>query len=137
MGADPSRIADTTAWLLKAAKDLRSAEVAQGARPPILSDTVFHCQQAVEKALKAFLAWHDLPFRKTHNLVELGEQCAGLDSSLEHALRRAAPLTEYAWKYRYPGEPDEPSTEEAEEALSVAGEVHEAILARLPGDVRP
>jgi hypothetical protein len=29
---------------------------------------VFHCQQAAEKALKGFLAWHDVPFRKTHTL---------------------------------------------------------------------
>ncbi len=29
--------------------------------------------------MKAFLAWHDRPFRKTHNLIEIGEQCAAID----------------------------------------------------------
>jgi HEPN domain-containing protein len=31
---------------------------------------VFHAQRAAEKAMKAFLAWHDVPFRKTHNLED-------------------------------------------------------------------
>jgi HEPN domain-containing protein len=98
---------------------------------------VFHCQQAAEKTLKAFLVWHDRPFRRIHDLVELGQQCVALDASLEPLLRRAAPLTEYAWKFRYPGESEEPSKEEAEQALGVAREVHGAILACLPATVRP
>lgn len=76
-------------------------------------------------------------FRKTHNLTELGELCAGLDPSLELLLRRAAELTDYAWKFRYPGEPEEPPREEAEQALTLAPKVYEAILARLPEEVRP
>ena len=46
-------------------------------------------------------------------------------------------LTDFAWKYRYPGEPEEPSREETEAALALAREVYEAILARLPEEVRP
>jgi hypothetical protein len=38
--------------------------------PAFVEDVLFHCQQTVEKALKAFLAWHDRPLRKTHDLVE-------------------------------------------------------------------
>ena len=55
--------------------------------------------------MKAFLTWHDRVFRKTHDLVELGGQCVARDTTLESVLRAAAPLTEYAWRYRYPGEP--------------------------------
>jgi HEPN domain-containing protein len=36
--------------------------------PALFGAAVFHCQQAAEKALKGFLAWHDTPFRKTHDL---------------------------------------------------------------------
>jgi len=50
---------------------------------------------------------------------------------------RVVPLTEYAWKFRYPGEPGAPTPEEAEEALACALQVHEAVLRRLPGEVRP
>jgi len=36
-----------------------------------------------------------------------------------------------------PGEGESPSAEEAAEALAIAREVHEALLARLPPEVRP
>ena len=49
---------------------------------------------------------------------------------------RAAPLTEYAWKFRYPGEHRGPTRDEAERTLAIAREAFEAILARLPEDVR-
>ena len=111
-------IAETRSWFSKAAKDLAAAEYESQATPPFAEDIAFHAQQAAEKALKAFLTWHGQSFRKTHNLVELGEACARIDGSLEELLRRAGPLTEYAWKFRYPGDPDEPSAEEAAGARS-------------------
>jgi HEPN domain-containing protein len=135
MPLDPALVAETRAWLIKAAQDIRAAEVAQAADPPLTADLVFHCQQLAEKAMKAFLTWHDRPYRKTHNLLEIGQQCVAIDPALEPVLRRAAGLTEYAWKFRYPGEPDEPSREEAEAALAIAREVYEAVRARLPGEV--
>jgi HEPN domain-containing protein len=104
MQHDPVRVADTRAWLTKMSKDLRDAEIDLAADPPLLEDVMFHCQQAVEKVLKAFLTWHDRLFRKTHDLVEVGGQCVTIDSTLEPLLRRAAPLTEYAWKFRYPSD---------------------------------
>jgi len=102
----------------------------------LCGDVMFHAQQAAEKAMKAFLAWHDAPFRKTHNLEELGHQCAAVDATLGRAAVEAAPLTEYAWKFRYPGETDEPDRAEAEAALAAARNVHKAILARVPPKAR-
>jgi len=46
--------------------------------------------------LKGFLAWPDVPFRKTHHLKEIGEACIELDATLEEAVEQAVPLTEYA-----------------------------------------
>lgn len=137
MPDDPAKAAEVRAWLLKAATDLRAAAVDLDADPPILEDSVFHSQQAVEKCFKAFLAWHDQPFRKTHSLEELGEQCLGLDGTLRPLVDEAVPLTEYAWRFRYPGEPDAPAAEEAETAVSQAREVYEAVLARLPPSTHP
>jgi HEPN domain-containing protein len=131
MPHDPVRVADTQAWLEKATMDLRSADADLGVIPPIVGDALFHCQQAIEKALKALLTWHDEPFRKTHDLGELGSQCVALDASLEALLRRAAPLTEYAWKYRYPGDVDAPVPATAREAVALARQVVEAVAARV------
>lgn len=137
MPHDPARVADTRAWLDRAGTDLRAAAVDLAAAPPILADVVFHCQQAVEKAMKGLLAWHDEPFGKTHDLQALGELCLRLDSTLRPLVDRAAPLTEYAWKFRYPGEDQGPTQGEAERALVIARDAFEAIRARLPDDVRP
>lgn len=87
--------------------------------------------------MKAFLACHDVPFRKTHNLEELGRRCAALDTTLGAVADQAAPLTEYAWKFRYPGETAEPEREEAEQALAVARNVYHAILNRVPPKAQP
>lgn len=137
MPHDPQKVAEIKEWLSKASVDLRAAEHDRKATPPITTEIVFHAQQLAEKSLKGFLVWHDQPFRKTHNLVELGEACCALEPDLEPLLRRAARLTEYAWKFRYPGEEEDPTVEEADEALALACEVYQAILERLPKQVEP
>ncbi len=137
MPHDRALVADVRAWLAKAAVDLRAAEHDLAAAPPLLEDVAFHSQQAVEKSLKALLAWHDKPFRKTHNLEEIGQQCLQIDPGLNWLVDRAAPLSEYAWKFRYPGEVEELRREEAATALETAREVYAAVLSRLPNEVRP
>ena len=136
MPHDPALVAETQAWLEKAAEDLAAAALDLGANPPLCGDAAFHAQQAVEKVLKAFLTWHGREFRKTHNLIELGQYGAEVDRNLEPLLRKAAPLTEYAWRFRYPGDPERPTQQEAEEALGIARQLYEAILMRLPEVVR-
>ncbi len=56
-------------------------------------ERLFHCRQAVEKALKAFLVWRDHPFRKTHDLVELTRQCVDLKPTPGDVLRGVGGLT--------------------------------------------
>ena len=117
--------------------DLEAATLDLTARTKLAADVVFHAQQAVEKALKGFLTWHSCTFRKTHSLEELGEQCQQFDTTLRPVIDIAVPLTKYAWKYRYPGDPAEPTSQEATESLAIAREVYDAVLSRLPGEVRP
>jgi len=93
-------------------------------------------QQAVEKALKAYLVWKDQPFRKTHDLLELSALCREVDPELSKALRGLAPLTRYAWESRYPGEAPEPTVEEAQGWLLRAREVVGVVLGRLPAEAK-
>ena len=125
-----ARDREVSAWLARARQDLRAAEVDLRAEPPLLGDAAFHCQQAVEKALKALLARHSRPFRKTHDIGELAAACLEHEPSLESLLRRSAPLTEYAWRFRYPGEIFEPGRAEVDEALGIAGRVVDEVAAR-------
>lgn len=137
MAYDPELVDETRAWLQKASNDLRAAEALRDTSPPLFAESAFHCQQAAEKALKAFLTWNGRAFRKTHNLEEVGEQCVSVDSALRDAVDRAVPLSEYAWKFRYPGSPYEPTAAEAQEAIAIARSIVEAVFSRLPAESRP
>jgi hypothetical protein len=70
--------------------------------------------------MKAYLTWHNVPFRRVHSLEEIGEQCLQIEPGLRQAVDRAVPLTEYAWKFCYPGTVDEPTAASAQEALATA-----------------
>jgi HEPN domain-containing protein len=128
-------VADTLGWFRKAEDDLRGAEIDLAADPPLAGDALFHCQQAAEKILRGFLTWKDAPFRKTHDLREIGEQVVKLEPSLASLCNRVEHLTVYAWVFRYPGDTGEPSEEDAIQALSLARELYQAVLRRLPQDV--
>jgi HEPN domain-containing protein len=127
---------DVQAWLRKADDDLRSAQVDLAADPPLIEDALFHCQQAAEKSMKAFLTAHDATFRKTHDLDELAAACGTIDASLNDALDPARDLTVFAWAFRYPGSDEPPPEAEAHESLALAqttvGVIRET-LGRLAG----
>jgi HEPN domain-containing protein len=123
------RALEVGAWLARAHDDLRAARLDVTADPPLSADAAFHCQQAVEKALKALLCRHDHPFRKTHDIGELAVACLQYEPALEGLLRSAAPLTEYAWRFRYPGDLFEPDLDEVAEALDIADRVVGAVSA--------
>ena len=52
MPPDRRQVAETKAWIDKAALDLRAAEHGRTASPPLTGDMVFHAQQLVEKPLR-------------------------------------------------------------------------------------
>jgi hypothetical protein len=56
---------------------------------------------------------------------------------LRETVNLAVPLGEYAWKFRYPGGPYEPTPEEVFETLSTARGIVETVLSRVPADLRP
>ena len=87
--------------------------------------------------MKGFLSAHDRPFKKTHELDELGRACESLDPSLIPLLMPARDLTVFAWEYRYPGATDVPSLAETQIALTTARSAYEALLSRLPDAARP
>jgi len=131
----PKLIVEVTEWMQKAANDIRGAEVDLSAEPQLLEDVVFHAQQAAEKSLKGFLTFHSKPFRKTHDIEEIGTDVVKIDPALEPIIHKASVLTPFAWQFRYPGDSSEPESEDAVSLLNIAREVFEAVLSRLPQDV--
>lgn len=113
------------------------AEIDLGADPPLTEDALFHCQQAVEKAMKGFLTAHERIFRTTHDLDELGRSCMVIDPTISPLVDMARDLTVFAWEFRYPGATEVPSAEEVHRALTTARSVSSQLLSPLPAGARP
>jgi len=118
-------------WLHKADNDLRSAHQLVRAEPPLNDTAVYHCQQAAEKALKAYLTSRDIVFQKVHVLPVLVEQCMEVDPDFSQLRDAADLLTPYATAFRYPGDILEPSPEDVSEALAVAAQVLDLVRSKL------
>lgn len=131
MQREEEKSAEVQEWLQKALDDLQVADYLLRATPPFVSSALFHAQQAAEKSLKGFLTWHEVIFRKTHSIEELGGQCLRVDNTLRPIIDRAVPLTQYASRFRYPGEMITPDVKEARQALDIAREVYGAVVSRL------
>ncbi len=95
-------------WLAKANEDIIVVEKLTENEIVANSSICFHCQQAVEKFLKAFLIANGLDIRKTHNIEFLLSECADIDS--DFAMIEPKDLSDFGVDARYPGDmyiPDE------------------------------
>jgi HEPN domain-containing protein len=89
-------------WLAKADEDLRAAEAILAAPMPSFGTASFHAQQAAEKALKALLVRHSIPFEKTHDLGRILAVAAVAAPGIEMRLADCEVLTPHAVLTRYP-----------------------------------
>jgi HEPN domain-containing protein len=113
-----------------------AAEILIDHEPPVLDAACFHCQQAVEKTLKAFLVWRAMSFEKIHSLAYLLSLCASVEPGLADLMEEAELLTPYAVAVRYPGELLEVDRAEAVDALEAARAVNETVVSLLPDEFR-
>ncbi len=131
----------TRFWMVKAGNDLKTAQIVSGfcRHRWSFGNGGLYCQQAAEKAVKAFLIWHDQLFPKTHEIESLVEQASTLDPRFEEILDAAELLSPYAWQFRYPGdvEIDAPSRNELDEALQPAQAIYDFVLGILTRETHP
>lgn len=104
-------------WLTKSRHDLGSAGRLMEGDEPYLDTALYHCQQAAEKALEAFLTYHDIRFAFTHDLTPLVVLASPVEPRFQEWRAAADFLTPYGSRFRYPGAAMEPGREEAEDAL--------------------
>lgn len=118
-------------WLTKANNDLKVAEneIKLPADDRVTEAICFHCQQAVEKFLKAYLITRKVEFSKTHNLEFLLELCAKEDESFKSLA--LGNLSYYAVEVIYPDEFYTPTEEEAKEAIEIAKIVKAFVLKKI------
>ena len=118
------------AWLLKANHDVITAQRLLDIEPMILDNACFHCQQAVEKSLKAFLAYSGKDILKTHDIYFLLSECAKIDNIFSTI--DVLNINDFAVQARYPDSSIMPEINEArffyELAIQVNALVKEKIV---------
>lgn len=136
---DEPQLRLTREWLTKAAHDLQNARIVSTVPDGPLDTAIYHCQQAAEKSLKAWLVFRNQPVERTHDLTRLVILAAGGDQRFLDWEEAANVLTPYASAFRYPGLTADPlpSRAEFDEALRLAEGLHVFVSGLLPKDSAP
>jgi HEPN domain-containing protein len=121
-------------WLYHAYQDILSGHMLID-DPRLAEQAVFHCQQAIEKSLKAFLLYKTHKLFDGHNLAWLCKQAALLDSGFTPWLSRCAALNRFYIETRYPADiPAEMPVSAAKEILSDTDDIMEYVCDALKFD---
>ncbi|MCL2148480.1 MAG: HEPN domain-containing protein [Methanomassiliicoccaceae archaeon] len=89
-------------WLRYADNDLRVAHILSD-HPPLQVEIIcYHCQQASEKALKAFLLFSGCEPPKTHSLESLVRLCGEVADGFDDIVADCEYLNPYSVTPRYP-----------------------------------
>lgn len=129
-----AQASESRAWMVKAWRDLETARRTAAFEPPFYDIAVYHCQQAAEKAVKAFLVHHGKPYEKTHDIEVLADLACEIDAGFSQLADAADALTPYATRFRYPNSTFavEPQPAEYREALQHAETVYNFVLNLIP-----
>jgi HEPN domain-containing protein len=118
-------------WIQRADNDISSAYFLTKEMHPIPTEIVcFHCQQAAEKYLKAFLAYNDQEPPKTHDLIELARLCNNFDKDFLLLIQKCEYLLPFAIQTRYPSK-IELGDEDVKTALAYAQAIIEFVKSRI------
>lgn len=121
---------ETLEWVQKAEGDFASATREIRARKNRNEDAAcFHCQQCIEKYLKAILVEKNILFTRTHDLGILLNLLLKTNPDMEKFRDAMNILTDYAVVFRYPGE--SATKEQAHESYLKCAELREAIRHKL------
>ena len=105
-------------WLVKANEDLLVVQKLTENEVVANATVCFHCQQAVEKFLKAFLITSGIDVKKTHNKEYLLSECADIDPVFDAIEPKE--LSDFGVDAGYPGDMFIPSEEETLEYKKIA-----------------
>jgi HEPN domain-containing protein len=116
-------------WLVKAEHDLLNAQTVVEHNPIILDTACFHCQQAVEKYLKAFLVYKGIAVERTHNLNYLLDVCSQQDNDFKNIETKN--LNDFGVEIRYPDNFLSPSMEETKEYIQMVLDIKNLVSGKI------
>lgn len=118
-------------WLDKAERDIKSAKILKD--HDCGNDVVaFHCQQSVEKSLKAYLISKEEGIVSGHSLIYLCKLSEKHNSEFKKYIKDCGFLNQYYIETRYPA--DNPlivSDYEAEECIEIADKVYRTVMSQV------
>lgn len=115
------------AWLHKANEDIQVILKLTDNQPELFTGAIcFHCQQAVEKFLKAYLSYNYIDYPKTHDLDYLLSECRKIDKKGFEDIDLKN-LTDFGVSIRYPDDFYIPDLEEVNEYVAIAIKVKNII----------
>ena len=112
-------------WLDKAQSDLLNVDNNLKSEKIPFDTVCFHCQQAAEKMLKAYLVANQKPYPVSHDLLLILEQIRAIDPGSEKLRETLTLLMPYAVEIRYPDDYYMPSAEDAAEARQAAAKIYD------------
>lgn len=115
-------------WYEKSQRDIRAARVLK--ENDCGNDLVaFHCQQAIEKALKGFLLWRKGELVEGHSLIYLCKQAVCFGPGLKSHLKDCAFVNQFYIETRYPADqPIQISEEQVNDCIRIAEEMYSMIV---------
>lgn len=116
-------------WLQKANEDLFVVDKLTEFEIIATSSICFHCQQAVEKFLKAYLIANGIEIKKTHNIEFLLSECADFDTDFADIDPKE--LSDFGVDVRYPGDMYIPSKEETIEYKNLSLEISDLVKMKI------
>ncbi|MGO9263025.1 MAG: HEPN domain-containing protein [Bryobacteraceae bacterium] len=118
-------------WIRKADGDLGAAEVLAAnvaANSAIREAVGFHCQQAVEKYVKALLTYYQVEFPKTHEIKKLLLLLSTVNPAAAEALAGTHWLTPFGVDVRYADDAAQMLPDDEVKALKDARLAKEVVL---------
>lgn len=109
-------------WIKKAEHDLGSAKIIFLYLPDYSDTIAFHCQQAVEKYIKAIMVYKEIEFQRSHDLIYLLELLSSVSEISKDRYKKAVSLNGYSVQIRYPDKIVKLSREELEDAIAISQE---------------
>ena len=121
-------------WIKKAGNDLGVASLSLENNAEFTDAICFHCQQASEKYLKAYIINLEQDIKKSHSLIYLLDCISEKDKVDDIIYDIAEQLEDYSVQIRYPDDWYEPSLEEAKTAYTNAKKIEKYVFDKLPSN---
>ena len=116
------QIDEVKEWIEKADHDLGSAKIIYLHLPDYFDTIAFHCQQAVEKYIKAALIFYQINFLRSHDLIYLLDLLTAKIEVDDFRFKNAFALNNFSVQIRYRNKIVKLTKDEIETAIEISQE---------------